>query len=107
MSRYAELAEALSSAVLAVPGVAFLTPGLADRFRAALPDSGGPVHRSGLRVARTGPAAPWTVDVRIVARADARTLDVARAAAAAADACVAVQKPGSTARVTVTVTGIV
>lgn len=112
MTQHTALSEALAKTVQEVPGVAFLKPGVAHRLRSAL--SGAPAGGSsvsGLRISRSGGArggdGAWRIDVQIVTRADARALDVTRATRKAVDLCMAVMAPAETARVTVTVTGMV
>ncbi|MFI7243150.1 Asp23/Gls24 family envelope stress response protein [Streptomyces qinglanensis] len=107
MSQHAVLSEDLAAAVRDVPGVAFLTPGITRRLRSALTGSES-ASPAGLRVSRpAGEGAPWRIDVRIVTSAEARAVDVARAASAAVTARLTETHPADTARVTVTVTGIV
>ncbi|AQT75803.1 MULTISPECIES: hypothetical protein [Streptomyces] len=88
---------AVTDAVLAVPGVACLRPGLRGLLQAAGRRPGA------VRVAHDAAGAVRAVHIEIVARAQHRTADVARAVrTAAAEAAAA-----PPAAVTVTVTGIV
>ncbi|MFD7791235.1 MULTISPECIES: Asp23/Gls24 family envelope stress response protein [unclassified Streptomyces] len=112
MTRYAvhdTLTEALARTVLEVSGVAFLKPGLGDLLRsragAGAGRSGG--HTAGIRVTRRDESEPWEVDVRIVARKERRTVDVARATRQALEESLATLLPDSKASVRVTVTGLV
>lgn len=77
-------------AALAVPGVAFLRPGLAGLLRGAVPsamrrDPDGRPDGTGVRVERrpaadaAGPAGGWTISVHVVLRRNRRAVDVARA----------------------------
>ncbi|MER5949450.1 hypothetical protein ABT127_25695 [Streptomyces sp. NPDC001904] len=107
------LSEGIARAVADLPDVAFLKPGLAGRLRTALsrPEPADPVPSSaGVRL--TGPAdgtGPWHVEIQLVARGRARTVDVARAARRAAEEHLAAALPeqAAPAHVTVTVTGLV
>ncbi|RDD87611.1 Asp23/Gls24 family envelope stress response protein [Streptomyces parvulus] len=99
-----ELAGTVARVTEAVPGVAFLRPGLADLIRG--PARTGPPRTAGrspagVRVARGSSAGPWEVDVQIVVRRGHRSLTVARAVRDAVTAAVAETAPG--AQVTVTV----
>ncbi|MGW5334379.1 hypothetical protein [Streptomyces bauhiniae] len=107
------LIEEIGATVEAVPGVAFLRPGLGGRLRSALPHSasaanGGRAVPSGVRLSRPDEAGPWQVDIHVVARGHVRTLDVARDVARAVEVRLAGRLPGRQApKVTVTVTGLV
>ncbi|WP_243878236.1 hypothetical protein [Streptomyces sp. SUK 48] len=97
----------LAQTVQEVPGVAFLKPGVTHRLRSAR--SGPPpvnMSPAGLRISRSTSSGRWKIEVQIVARAEARALDVTRATRTAIDACLAAATAGS-AQVTITVTGIV
>ncbi|EGX55120.1 hypothetical protein SZN_34507 [Streptomyces zinciresistens K42] len=95
-------AEGVAAAVEAVPGVAFLAPGLAARLRSARP-----ARRPGDGVRLRPEGGGWHVGVHVVAGRGTRTLDVARAVRAAVQAHLASAEPGRpAARVTVTVTGL-
>lgn len=115
----AELTERIAQAVVDVPGVAFLRPGLAGLLRASV---GGRVTdqakadgkvdretaRSAVRVRREGVAGTLTVDVSVVLRRGRRALDVTRAVRAAVERAVRTSPAiGGRTRVTVTVTGLV
>ncbi|MEU5797469.1 hypothetical protein ABZ800_28685 [Streptomyces sp. NPDC047813] len=97
----------LARTVQEVPGVAFLKPGVTHRLRSAR-SRPPPVSMSpaGLRISRSTSSGRWKIEVQIVARAEARALDVTRATRTAIDACLAAATAGS-AQVTITVTGIV
>lgn len=98
----------VAKAVLAVPGVAFLRPGLADLLRtpAAARLSRGPAAPPGLRVTRR--AEEWSVEIKLVLRRGHRALDVTRAVRAAAESALRDRTGRSTpVQVTVTVTGLV
>ncbi|MGW5399634.1 hypothetical protein [Streptomyces sp. NPDC003952] len=98
------LTDTLSQIVLGVPGVAFLTPGLAGRLTSAFHDPGQ--NRSpgaGMKVERPGGSGPWQVDVRIVMLSGSRAQDVTRATRSA----VMTHLRTDGAAVTVTITGIV
>ncbi|MFB7778654.1 hypothetical protein [Streptomyces bauhiniae] len=107
------LTEEIGAAVEAVPGVAFLRPGLGGRLRWALPRGanaadGGRAVPSGVRLSRPAEAGPWRVEIHVVARGHVRTLDVARDVVRAVEARLAGLLPGQEApKVTVTVTGLV
>ncbi|MFF9373862.1 hypothetical protein ACF1BB_04855 [Streptomyces griseoluteus] len=107
------LTEEIAAAVEAVPGVAFLRPGLGGRLRSALPRgagaaNGGRAVPSGVRLSRPDEAGPWQVEIHVVARGHVRTLDVARDVARAVEVRLAGLLPGPEApMVTVTVTGLV
>ncbi|MER6038622.1 hypothetical protein ABT133_32730 [Streptomyces sp. NPDC001835] len=101
------LVEDAARIVEGVPGVAFLKPGLAARFRSAWsgPGAGRPPV-SGVRLT-PGPGG-WQVDVQVVAARRERAVDVARAVRTAVQAHLAAPAAdGPAARVTVTVTGLV
>ncbi|MFD8263019.1 hypothetical protein ACFV19_29855 [Streptomyces griseoluteus] len=107
------LTEEIAAVVEAVPGVAFLRPGLGGRLRSALPGgegaaNGGRAVPSGVRLSRPDEAGPWQVEIHVVARGHVRTLDVAREVARAVEVRLAGLLPGREApMVTVTVTGLV
>ncbi|MFF8649219.1 hypothetical protein ACF06D_13390 [Streptomyces griseoluteus] len=107
------LTEEIAAAVEAVPGVAFLRPGLGGRLRSVLPRgagaaNGGRTVPSGVRLSRPGEAGPWQVEIHVVGRNHVRTLDVARDVAWAVEVRLAGLLPGLEApMVTVTVTGLV
>ncbi|MFG2307259.1 hypothetical protein ACGFS9_01005 [Streptomyces sp. NPDC048566] len=112
MTRYAvhdTLTEALARTVLEVPGVAFLKPGLTELLRARTGSGAARAgaHTAGIRVTRRGTSDPWEVDVRIVARGERRTVDVARATRRALEEALEVLLPDGKASVRVTVTGLV
>ncbi|MFI5704011.1 hypothetical protein ACIA78_28695 [Streptomyces xanthochromogenes] len=104
------LGDTLAQVVRAVPGVAFLTPGIAGRLRSARhdPRASGP-PRGALRVSSRNGAGPWEIEARIVTLAGYRACDVTRATRTAilahlqADDATA----NNDAAVTVTITGIV
>ncbi|MFJ6841125.1 hypothetical protein ACIQRE_00485 [Streptomyces griseoluteus] len=103
----------IAAAAEAVPGVAFLRPGLGGRLRSALPRGagvadGGRAVPSGVRLTRPDETGPWRVEIHVVARGHVRTLDVARDVARAVEVRLAGLLPGRQApQVTVTVTGLV
>ncbi|MEU6840438.1 hypothetical protein ABZ930_01020 [Streptomyces sp. NPDC046716] len=109
------LSQDIARAVASLPDVAFLKPDLAGRLRSALsrPEAAeptGPVSSAGVRL--TGPVdgtGPWRVEIQLVARGRARTVDVARAARRAAQEHLdaALPEQAVPAHVTVTVTGLV
>ncbi|MFD3377348.1 MULTISPECIES: hypothetical protein [unclassified Streptomyces] len=106
------LTEEIARAVQNVPGVAFLKPGLATRVRSALARSQPKTaaeRTAGVRLAGPGGTGPWRVEVHLVARRRARTVDVARAARRTVLDHLAVRCPEEAVRahVTVTVTGLV
>ncbi|MFF9391930.1 hypothetical protein [Streptomyces griseoluteus] len=107
------LTEEIAAAVEAVPGVAFLRPGLGGRLRSVLPRgagaaNGGRTVPSGVRLSRPDEAGPWQVEIHLVARDHVRTLDVARDVARAVEVRLTGLLPGLEApMVTVTVTGLV
>ncbi|MFH8486991.1 Asp23/Gls24 family envelope stress response protein [Streptomyces longisporoflavus] len=104
------LADAVTEAVLATPGVAFLRPGLADLLRSStllgrgLP--GVPAGSAGVQVQRRKGAAALSVRVYVVLRRERRALDVTREVRSAAAEAVE-RAAGEPAEVTVTVTGLV
>ncbi|MGW6061490.1 Asp23/Gls24 family envelope stress response protein [Streptomyces sp. NPDC055189] len=104
------LADAVMEAVLDVPGVAFLRPGLADLLRSSallrrgLP--GTPAGSAGVQVRRRKEAGGWGVEVHVVLRRGRRALDVTREVRSAAARAVE-RAAGDPAEVTVTVTGLV
>ncbi|MFF3982242.1 Asp23/Gls24 family envelope stress response protein [Streptomyces sp. NPDC055808] len=104
------LGDTLAQVVRDVPGVAFLTPGIAGRLRSAFQDprrAGLP--GAGVRLNRTGETGSWEIEVRIVTLAGHRACDVTRATRSAILAHL--QADGATAghgaAVKVTITGIV
>ncbi|MFD4245715.1 Asp23/Gls24 family envelope stress response protein [Streptomyces sp. NPDC058525] len=104
----AAVSAAVTEAVLAVPGVACLRPGLrgllhsvVSRPEARTAATGG--ERSAVRVTLGAAGSVTAVHIDIVARAQHRAADVARAVRAAAAETAA----ASPAAVKVTVTGIV
>ncbi|MFJ2902033.1 hypothetical protein ACIQOU_03325 [Streptomyces sp. NPDC091279] len=108
------LTEEIARAVVEVPGVAFLKPGLSGlvRVRSALAkgDRGaGAAPTAGVRLSRAEGTEPWRVEIHLVALRHARTVEVARAARRAVEARMAALFPAeaSGARVSVTVTGLV
>ncbi|WP_327575774.1 hypothetical protein [Streptomyces sp. NBC_00145] len=105
----AALAEALARTVQGVPGVAFLKPDVAQRLRSALsvPRLGHASPPGGLRVSRTGGSEPWSIEVQIVTRAEARAVEVTRAARTASETFLEARDPAATSQITITVTGIV
>ncbi|MDI3419046.1 hypothetical protein [Streptomyces luteolus] len=112
MTQHAALTEALAEAVRQVPGVAFLKPGVAQRLRAAVSDTGdsgadSKASPAGLRISRSDGNGPWKIEIQIVTLAEARALDVTRAARRAVDTCLEAMVPSAAARITITVTGIV
>ncbi|MGW3287993.1 hypothetical protein ACWDR3_25510 [Streptomyces sp. NPDC001002] len=109
---HATLAEEIARAVEAVPGVAFLRPGLTGRLRSTLSRTDGSTRSappSGVRVSRPDGAEVWRVEIRLVALRHVRSVDVARAARSTVEERVAQLFPADTtsAQVTVTVTGLV
>ncbi|MGW1776319.1 Asp23/Gls24 family envelope stress response protein [Streptomyces sp. NPDC002104] len=102
---------AISRAVLAVPGVAFLKPALGDLLRTAatsragLHPPGAPVRRTaGVRITPTRQGGGPAVEVEVVLLRGHRALDVTRAIRATVQAA----HPSAQAiPVRVTVTGIV
>ena len=102
------LGAALAETVQAVPGVAFLTPGVTDRLRSAPAGSRvGGASPAGVRISRAGGTGQLNVDVRIVTRTHTRALDVTRATRTAVTARLSAAHPAETAHITVTVTGTV
>ncbi|MDQ1033905.1 hypothetical protein QFZ75_000321 [Streptomyces sp. V3I8] len=108
------LTEEIARTVEAVPGVAFLRPGLAGRLRSTLPrpqEGRDRTPTAGVRLSRTGSAGRWHVEIHLVALRGARALDVARAARRSVEAYLlsvlsAEAAPtAAPAHVTVTVTG--
>ena len=96
----------IADVVRAVPGVAFLRPGLRALLPRGVPDlTRGP---SGVRLTREG-AGPAVLEVQIVARRGARTLDTARDVRAAVLGALHSRPLGTVraVRVRVTVTGVV
>ncbi|MFJ4788716.1 hypothetical protein [Streptomyces sp. NPDC088794] len=109
---HATLAEEIARAVEAVPGVAFLRPGLTSRLRAALSRTNGSTRSappSGVRVSRPDGAEFWRVEIHLVALRHARSVDVARAVRGTVEERVARLFPAdpTSAQVTVIVTGLV
>ncbi|MEV7433688.1 hypothetical protein AB0465_35680 [Streptomyces griseoviridis] len=115
MTRYtahATLTEEIARAVVEVPGVAFLKPGLSGLVRSTLArgERGtGPATPSGVRLTRSGDGEPWRVEIHLVALRHSRTVDVARATRSAVEERMAALFPteAAGARVSVTVTGLV
>ncbi|MFD4572739.1 hypothetical protein ACFWNK_19230 [Streptomyces sp. NPDC058417] len=134
---HSTLTQNIARAVEQVPGVAFLRPGLGGRLRSVLTraeagpllgagaaagegrgvgagagwgSSGASGSSAGVRLVRPGGGAgPWQVEIHLVARRQARTVDVARAARRTVQDHLAMALPAEAgrARVTVTVTGLV
>ncbi|WNI31192.1 hypothetical protein [Streptomyces sp. ITFR-6] len=109
-TRRATLTEEVARAVAGVEGVAFLKPGVAQLLRSALPSTprtAAGTRHAGVRMSRGSVTSPPRLDIQIVARRDARALEVARAARRAADTCLATLLPGEedAVRVVVTITG--
>ncbi|MFD8395509.1 Asp23/Gls24 family envelope stress response protein [Streptomyces sp. NPDC059680] len=115
----AELTERIAQAVVGVPGVAFLRPGLIGLLRASVmarmtdrAKSSGTFDteraRSAVRVRRVNAAGSLAVEVSVVLRRGRRAVDVTRAVRAAVEGVVPAPAgdPART-RVTVTVTGLV
>lgn len=107
-SDWREVADRAARAAEEVPGVAFLSPGLAGLVRNAAQllagaESGGrsPSRPHGVRVSRRQDPERWHVDVQVAVRRGHRALDVARAVTAAVAPAVAGGVP-PTVRVTVT-----
>ncbi|MFI6339621.1 hypothetical protein [Streptomyces sp. NPDC050535] len=105
------LIDEVARAVESVPGVAFLKPGLSGRLRSVLsrPERatvGTPP--AGVRMSRLSSAEPWHVEIHLVARRQARTVDVARATCRAVEEYLAKTFPteAEPAQVTVTVTDL-
>ncbi|MER5888714.1 hypothetical protein ABT160_33220 [Streptomyces sp. NPDC001941] len=102
------LSDTLATAVQEVPGVAFLTPGITDRLLSAFDRSRAPgASSAAVRISAADGTGPATVDVRVVTRANTRTLDVTRAIRTALGPHLALAYPERDVRVTVTVTGMV
>ncbi|MFF3695853.1 Asp23/Gls24 family envelope stress response protein [Streptomyces sp. NPDC002221] len=104
------LGDTLAQVVRDVPGVAFLTPGIAGRLRSAFQDPRrGGLPGAGVRLNRRGDTGPWQIEVRIVTLAGHRACDVTRATRAAVLAHLLAEGTTATvdATVTVTITGIV
>lgn len=109
------LTEQVAKAVEGVAGVAFLKPGVAQLLRSTLassPSSAPPAsgaRQTGVRMSRGSDTAPQQLDIQIVARRNARAVDVARATREAAESCLATLLPGEkdAVRVVVTITGLV
>ncbi|WP_394437327.1 hypothetical protein [Streptomyces sp. SGAir0957] len=103
-SRIYELEERIARAVLDVPGVASLRPGLAQLLKAsagARTGTGTPAYsRAGIRIGQRVSTRPTRVEVYVVARGRWRAVDVARAVRRAVEDIV------SDAQVSVTVTGV-
>ncbi|MFD7430097.1 hypothetical protein ACFV6Z_24100 [Streptomyces sp. NPDC059818] len=104
------LTEEVAKAVEGVEGVAFLKPGVAQLLRSALPSAartGAGTRHAGVRMSRGSATSPARLDIQIVARRDARAVEVARATRRAVDSCLATLLPGNqdSVRVVVTVTG--
>ncbi|MGP3775978.1 hypothetical protein ACTWJ8_34650 [Streptomyces sp. SDT5-1] len=107
-----QLMDDIARAVADVPGVAFLRPALAGRLRSALgrPGASAGGAASGVRITPPRDADDvWRVEIHLVALADARAVDVARAARRTAGEALSAGLPGDDVRpsVTVTVTGLV
>lgn len=104
------LTEEVARAVEGVEGVAFLKPGLAQLLRSALPSaapSAAGARHAGVRMSRGSATSPPRLDIQIVARRDARAVEVARATRRAVDSCLATLLPGKEepVQVVVTITG--
>lgn len=109
-ARGTTLTEEVARAVEGVEGVAFLKPGLAQLLRSALPSTprtAAGTRHAGVRMSRGSATSPPKLDIQIVARRDARAVEVARATRRAVDSCLATLLPGGedAVRVVVTVTG--
>ncbi|MGY1499558.1 hypothetical protein ACW4TU_23750 [Streptomyces sp. QTS52] len=111
---HAALVAELATAAEGVPGVAFLRPGLTDRLRSALsrpPAGTAGAPSAGVRMTRQDGDGSWHVEIHVVARRRARTLDVARVVRDTVErrlGALEYAQPSQPApRVTVTVTGLV
>lgn len=114
-----DLTERIAQAVVDVPGVAFLRPGLVGLLRATVmarmterANVGGTLERerakSAVRVRRVDAFGSLVVEVSVVLRRGHRAVDVTRAVQAAAAEVVPAPAGGRAhTRVTVTVTGLV
>ncbi|MEU1279271.1 hypothetical protein [Streptomyces sp. NPDC005805] len=108
-SAHEALVAAAAEAALSVPGVAFLRPGFGGLLRSALSARSREADpTAGVRLVRGDGSGPWRVEVRVVARAEARTVDVARAVRAAVRDRLKPLLPAAAGppRVVVTVTGL-
>ncbi|MGW0565083.1 Asp23/Gls24 family envelope stress response protein [Streptomyces sp. NPDC003016] len=107
------LERAAAEAALAVPGVAFLRPGIADVLRGATGQRPG--GSGGVRARAAEGSGGWRIDVQLAVLRGHRAVDVTRAVRAAVEAAAAETAAGAAAAggrpvraaVTVTVTGIV
>ncbi|MBT2544847.1 Asp23/Gls24 family envelope stress response protein [Streptomyces sp. ISL-44] len=95
----------LARATQAVPGVAYLSPGLRERVRRMIGQSAD--RTAGVRIFRDAAGSGWQVEVSVAVQAGHRADVVARAVRAAAVTGFAELEPGATPHVTVTVTAVV
>lgn len=105
-----ELTERIAEAIVGVPGVAFLRPGLAGLLRASAargePSSRG--ARSAVRVRRAPTPKSLAIEVSVVLRSSPRAIDLTRAVRAAVlEAVQAHAGADVKAHVTITVTGLI
>ncbi|MFD3880708.1 hypothetical protein [Streptomyces microflavus] len=100
-----DLRAGLARVVQNVPGVAFLAPGIRQRLRSRLPRPGDDI--SGVTISRPDSNGALTIGIRIVCTTDRRTLDTARAVRTAVGRHLDTAHADSTARVLITVTGMV
>ena len=106
----AALAEALARTVQGVPARCCLPQARRGAVAAVGAVSTRLGHASppgGLRVSRTGGSEPWSIEVQIVTRAEARAVEVTRATRTAIETFLEAKDPAATSQITITVTGIV
>ncbi|GAA2945324.1 Asp23/Gls24 family envelope stress response protein [Streptomyces enissocaesilis] len=108
----ARLERAAAEAALAVPGVAFLRPGIADVLRGATGQRPGSC--GGVRARAAEGSGGWRIDVQLAVLRGHRAVDVTRAVRAAVEAAAETAAGAAAtggrpvrAAVTVTVTAIV
>jgi hypothetical protein len=106
-----ELTEQIADAIVDVPGVAFLRPGLAGLLRASATGRGefsGRGARSAVRVRQTRPPGALAIDVSVVLRSSPRAIDLTRAVRAAVLETIRARVGTDVrAHVTITVTGLI
>jgi uncharacterized alkaline shock family protein YloU len=106
-----ELTERIAEAIVGVPGVAFLRPGLSGLLRASAGGRGEPSSkgaRSAVRIRRAASPKSLAIEVSVVLRSSPRAIDLTRAVRAAVLETVQAHAGAEVkVHVTITVTGLI